>query len=68
LNFTAVPDPLCYRGTTVLRDKLHSTDQGALDEFEIAMFMVRSEEAWPAGSLDVARPCIITSSRAAVLS
>lgn len=52
--YTAESDPLCYPGTTVLRNKLDLTNQEELDEFETAMFMVRSEEAWPAGNLDVA--------------
>ncbi len=52
--YTAESDPLCYAGTTVLRNMLELTDQNELDEFEIAMFVIRSEEAWPAGNLDVA--------------
>jgi cell filamentation protein len=44
-----------YAGTTVLRNKLELTDQNELDEFEIAMFVIRAEEAWPAGNLEVAR-------------
>jgi cell filamentation protein len=54
LVYTAESDPLCYAGTTVLRNMLELTDQNELDEFEIAMFVIRSEEAWPAGNLDVA--------------
>ncbi|QPB23966.1 Fic family protein (plasmid) [Rhizobium sp. 007] len=52
--YTAESDPLCYPGTTVLRNKLDLTDQDELDEFETAMFVIRSDEAWPAGNLDVA--------------
>lgn len=52
--YTAETDPLCYPGTTVLRNKLALTDQDELDEYETAMFIVRSEEHWPEGDLDVA--------------
>lgn len=52
--YTSESDPSCYPGTTVLRNKLDLTDQNELDEFETAMFVVRSEEPWPEGELDVA--------------
>ncbi|WP_315860306.1 hypothetical protein [Rhizobium leguminosarum] len=51
--YTAESDPLCYPGTTVLRNKLDLTDQSELDEFETTMFVLRSEELWPEGYLDV---------------
>ncbi|MCV3738097.1 Fic family protein [Rhizobium sp. TRM96647] len=51
--YTAETDPLCYPGTTVLRNKLGLVDQDELDEYETAMFVVRSEEPWPEGDLDV---------------
>ncbi|MBA5805338.1 MULTISPECIES: Fic/DOC family protein [Rhizobium] len=51
--YTAESDPLCYPGTTVLRNKLDLTDQSELDEFETTMFVLRSEEPWPEGNLDV---------------
>ncbi len=52
--YTAETDPLCYPGTTVLRNKLDLMDQDELDEYETAMFVLRSEEPWPEGKLDVA--------------
>lgn len=51
--YTAESDPLCYPGTNVLRNKEDIRDQDDLDELETAMFMVRSEEPWPDGDLDV---------------
>ncbi|WP_349438054.1 hypothetical protein [Pararhizobium sp. A13] len=50
--YTAEYDPLCYEGTTVLRNKMDLRDQEELDEFELTMFLTRSEELWPEGSLD----------------
>lgn len=38
----------------MLRNKLDLIDQDELDEFETAMFVIRSEEPWPEGDLDVA--------------
>ncbi|WP_184378993.1 Fic family protein [Rhizobium sp. BK619] len=51
--YTAEHDPLCYPGTPVLLNKLDLTDQKDLDEFETAMFVLRSDEPWPEGDLDV---------------
>ncbi|MBY5870200.1 Fic/DOC family protein [Rhizobium leguminosarum] len=51
--YTAESDPLCYPDTTVLRNKLDLTDQSELDEFETTMFVLRSEEPWLEGNLDV---------------
>jgi cell filamentation protein len=45
-------DPLCYPGTTVLRNILDIHDQAELDEFELALFLTRADEAFPAGDLD----------------
>lgn len=50
--YTAESDPLCYPGTTVLRNLMDLHDQEDLDEFEVAMFVIRSEETWPEGVLD----------------
>ena len=50
--YAAEHDPLCYPGTTVLRNKLNIKDQIKLDEFELALFLTRADEAAPAGYLD----------------
>lgn len=50
--YTAEADPSCYPGTTVLKNRAGLTSQEELDEFELAMTLLRSEEAWPAGDLD----------------
>lgn len=52
--YTADQDPLCYPGTTVLRNKLDLRDQDELDEFEQAAFAARAEEKLPAGDFDQA--------------
>lgn len=52
--YAAEPDPLCYPGTTVLRNRENITFQEDLDQFELSMFLLRSEEDWPAGQLDYA--------------
>lgn len=44
-------DPLCYDGSTVLRNKAGLLEQPALDEFEAAMFTLRASEPWPRGDL-----------------
>ncbi|MDX8531364.1 Fic family protein [Mesorhizobium sp. VK25A] len=50
--YAAEDDPLCYPGTTVLRNKLNIGDQNKLDEFELALFLTRADEEVPAGNLD----------------
>ncbi|TPO13617.1 Fic family protein [Mesorhizobium sp. B1-1-5] len=52
--YAAGDDPLCYPGTTVLRNKLSIIDQAELDEFELALFLTRADEQIPAGHLDYA--------------
>lgn len=52
--YAADHDPLCYPGTSVLKNKLGIRDQAKLDEFELALFLTRSEEPFPAGNLDSA--------------
>lgn len=49
--YTAETDPLCYPGTGVLKNLAGLTDQGALDEFEFAMYLSRAEEPLPDGDL-----------------
>ncbi|MEZ2332900.1 Fic/DOC family protein [Mesorhizobium sp. RCC_202] len=52
LVYAAETDPLCYPGTTVLRNILDIHDQAELDELELALFLTRADEAFPAGDLD----------------
>lgn len=53
-RYDAADDPLCYPGTSVLRNKAGLTDQDDLDQFEQLMFQTRAEESLPAGDLDYA--------------
>lgn len=50
--YAAESDPLCYPGTTVLRNLLDLHDQTDLDEAELALTLTRFDEAFPAGNLD----------------
>ena len=50
--YTAETDPQCYRGTTVLKNKLGLRTQDELDEYELAVFLTRADEPWPTGNLD----------------
>lgn len=52
VRYNAVEDPLCYRGTHVLRNKADIRDQDQLDEFEQLMFDSRATEELPSGDLD----------------
>ena len=52
MAYTAEADPLCYPGTTVLINKLDLQDQADLDEAELALFLIRADEHFPAGNLD----------------
>jgi cell filamentation protein len=45
------PDPYCYSGTTVLRNKLGLTDQTNLDDFEADAVTQRGTEPLPGGRL-----------------
>lgn len=47
--YHADPDPYCYAGTLVLKNKASHKSQDALDEFEAAMSFARAEEPLPAG-------------------
>jgi cell filamentation protein, protein adenylyltransferase len=55
--YTADSDPLCYKGTNVLKNKAGLRDQASLDEFETSMALTRWEEPWPAGEIDAAYYC-----------
>lgn len=52
MTYTAEQDPLCYPGTTVLKNKLDLHSQAELDEFELAVSLTRADEPWPSGTLD----------------
>lgn len=47
--YDATPDPYCYAGTTVLRNRLGLTNQAELDEFEVDAVTQRGTELSPAG-------------------
>ncbi|WP_288198533.1 Fic family protein [uncultured Pleomorphomonas sp.] len=51
--YDAVPDPYCYAGTTVLRNRLGLRDHAALDAFEHELTAQRFDEPLPAGRLSV---------------
>jgi cell filamentation protein len=52
LVYAAESDPLCYPGTAVLRNLPGIEDPAELDEFELALFLTRADEPFPAGNLD----------------
>ena len=49
--YRAEPDPYCYPGTTVLINRLGTTDQSILDAFEAEMTSQRAAEPLPIGRL-----------------
>ena len=51
-RYDATEDPLCYPGTSILRNKADLQDQDELDQFEQLMFLTRSKEFLPEGDLD----------------
>lgn len=53
MNYAAEHDPLCYPGSSVLINLADLREQDQLDEFEAAMFSLRSAEPWPVGELGV---------------
>ena len=57
--YTAQSDPLCYPGTTVLRNLLDLRDQAALAEAEVALFLLRADEPFPSGNLDPTHYCAL---------
>jgi cell filamentation protein len=52
LAYTAEPDPLCYPGTTVLKNLLDIEDPDLLAEAGLALFLTRADEPFPAGEFD----------------
>lgn len=53
MAYAAETDPLCYPGTTVLRNLLDIEDAELLDEAELALFLLRAEKPFPPGNFDV---------------
>lgn len=51
--YSAVPDPYCYAGTTVLKNIPGLRDAGALERFETAITAQRAGEPLPSGRLTV---------------
>ena len=51
--YQAEPDPYCYPGSTILKNKADLRDDGALEEFESAMTFARAAEPLPAGRFSV---------------
>ena len=49
--YQAQPDPYCYPGTNILKNKAGLTSADALEQFETAITFARSEEPLPAGRL-----------------
>jgi cell filamentation protein len=43
--YTAEADPLCYEGTSVLRNSAGIRDAAQLEEFELAMFLTRADSS-----------------------
>ncbi|MBV9548187.1 MAG: Fic family protein [Alphaproteobacteria bacterium] len=52
--YDAVPDPYCYPGTTVLKNRPGLKSQKSLDRFEAAITAERAEEPLPAGRFSAA--------------
>ena len=50
--YSAADDPACYPNTDILRNKANIRQNDDLAQFELAMFLIRSEEDWPVGQFD----------------
>jgi cell filamentation protein len=53
------PDPYCYPGTGVLKNRLDLREQAQLDDFETLITAQRSDEPLPGGRLGYAHYCAI---------
>ncbi len=53
------PDPYCYPGSSVLKNRLDIRDQAELDAYETLITAQRGEEALPSGRLGYAHYCAI---------
>jgi len=49
--YDSTPDPYCYPGTAVLKNRANIRDQAELDAFEHEAMLQRAEEPYPAGRL-----------------
>jgi cell filamentation protein len=52
--YEVLPDPYCYPGTTVLKNRLNIRDAAALEQFEAASTMERGAEPLPNGRFGTA--------------
>lgn len=52
MAYAAETDPLCYPGTIVLRNLLDVEDAALLEEAELALFLIRAAQPFPAGDFD----------------
>ena len=57
--YQAVPDPYCYKGTTVLKNRLSIRDQEALDQVEADTTAQRFAEPLPQGRFTPAHYCAV---------
>lgn len=52
-------DPYCYKGTTVLKNKLGLRDQAQLTDYELEMTALRAREPFPDGGFDPSHYCAV---------
>ena len=57
--YAALPDPYCYPGTTILKNRLGLRDQDALDAYELAASTIRARQPLPTGRFGVAHYCAV---------
>ena len=57
--YHAVGDPYCYKGTTVLKNRLRTQKQDVLDEFEAASTARRLREPLPEGRFTPSHYCAV---------
>ena len=57
--YEAVPDPYCYKGTTVLKNSLGARDQETLDKVEADITAQRFAEPLPKGGLSPMHYCSV---------
>jgi cell filamentation protein len=53
-GYDAFEDPYCYKGTSVLKNRLGTRDATTLQAFEVEISALRAEEPLPAGRLGAA--------------
>ena len=49
--YDSIPDPYCYPGTAVVKNRANIRDQAELNAFEHEAMLQRAEEPYPAGRL-----------------